>query len=83
MERRQELEHPLGVVPAAPQAPPPPAEAGTLPTGPADFVLEVGCEELPPQDVKTAMGQLRCIPRRHRETLQDCGDDAASNYTLV
>lgn len=59
MERRQELEHPLGVVPPAPQAPPLTADAGAPPAGPADFVLEVGCEELPPQDIRTAMDQLR------------------------
>ena len=57
VERREEQEHPLGLVPAlaAPAAPPVPAE----PAEPATFVLEVGCEELPPEDVVAAMEQLK------------------------
>ena len=60
MERRAELEHPLGLV--SPPLPQPPAAIDTahLPAGPADFVLEVGTEELPPDDVVSACEQLRC-----------------------
>jgi hypothetical protein len=61
MERREELGYPLGTVAAMPEAPPPPSNAGSLPGGAADFVLEVGCEELPPSDVTAAMQQLRCL----------------------
>jgi glycyl-tRNA synthetase len=60
MERREELEHPLGIVPPAPEAPPPALDLGHTPTSAADFVLEVGCEELPPSDVRSALEQLRC-----------------------
>lgn len=63
MERREELGHPLGVVPPAAGAPPPVSDASSPPTCDVDFVLEVGCEELPPQDVRTAMEQLRCTAR--------------------
>jgi hypothetical protein len=59
LERRAELEYPLGTVPwlaeaeAAARPMPSPAE-------PATFVLEIGCEELPPDDVVAALEQLRC-----------------------
>lgn len=62
LDRREELEHPLGLAAAAPPAPqlppmPPPLQEA------ADFVLEIGCEELPPADVSAALEQLRytCI----------------------
>lgn len=61
MERREELGYPLGTVAAMPEAPPPVSSTGSLPSGAADFVLEVGCEELPPSDVTAAMQQLRCL----------------------
>ena len=60
MARREELGHPLGTV-----LPPPPPVApkpvlSTLPTSPATFVLEIGTEELPPDDVASGIEQLRC-----------------------
>ena len=60
MERRAELEHPLGLVLPPAEAPPPALDRASLPSGPADFVLELGTEELPPQDVVSASQQLRC-----------------------
>ena len=60
--RREELGFPLlkgeadGASAAAP-APPTPTQRA-LPTSAADFVLEVGCEELPPSDADTAAAQL-------------------------
>ena len=36
-----------------------PAERGPTPTEPADFVLEIGTEELPPQDLQGALDQLK------------------------
>ena len=60
MERRAELEHPLGLVPPPVQQLPPAINTTHLPAGPADFALEVGTEELPPDDVVSACEQLRC-----------------------
>ncbi|DBA71104.1 TPA: hypothetical protein ACH3X2_011520 [Trebouxia sp. C0005] len=63
MARREELGHPLGTI--APPAEPEPVtihpEASTSgrTADSADFVLEVGSEELPPDDVMTAVHQLR------------------------
>jgi len=57
MARREELGHPLGLVP--PLAPPPPAAPGPSDAAPRAFVLEIGCEELPPDDVASALEQLR------------------------
>ncbi|PNW77355.1 hypothetical protein CHLRE_10g433000v5 [Chlamydomonas reinhardtii] len=58
VSRREELEHPLGLIPPpavpSPQRPAPPASAE-----PRTFVLEVGGEELPPDDVVSAVHQLR------------------------
>lgn len=58
MERREEQGYPLGLVPAAepPKSgvPQPPAS-----DAPRDFVLEIGSEELPPDDVLLGMAQLR------------------------
>ncbi len=66
LERREELEHPLGVV-APREPPPPPSEAPRpLQAEAADFVLEIGCEELPPDDVTSALEQLRCGAAAHR-----------------
>lgn len=59
MERRAELEHPLGLAQVPPDQPAPALDRASLPTGPADFVLEIGAEELPPQDVVSASQQLR------------------------
>ena len=58
-ERREEQGFPLGTVPP-PTAPALPAilpEA--LPIEPSTFVLELGSEELPPDDVEAALEQLR------------------------
>ena len=61
--RREELGHPLGVI-QPPQEPEPVTiqpEASTSGrgSGSANFVLELGSEELPPDDVMTAVHQLR------------------------
>lgn len=60
MERRLELEHPLGQIPPPPVPPPPTQPTRPLQAAQADFVLEIGCEELPPDDVASALDQLRC-----------------------
>ena len=60
MERRAELEHPLGLVSPPAQLPPPDIDTSRLPAAPADFVLEIGTEELPPDDVVSACEHLRC-----------------------
>lgn len=61
LERREELGHPLGTIPALPEA------QGGVPqgavTGAAPFVLEIGSEELPPDDVTSVVNQLRCDER--------------------
>jgi len=61
MARREELGHPLGVI--TPPSPPPtelPIAAGNA-SAAAPFVLEVGTEELPPEDLIAALEQLRCV----------------------
>ena len=59
MARREEQDYPLGSV-AAPLPPQLAALAAhDLPTEPATFVLELGSEELPPDDVDSALEQLR------------------------
>ena len=45
-----ELGHPLGLPPSPP--PPPLAEPGDVPTGPAPLVFEIGVEEMPPHEVR-------------------------------
>lgn len=69
MERREELGHPLGTVPPAADAPPATADVAAPPSAAADFVLEVGCEELPPDDVRMALEQLRCLETRRPDVL--------------
>ncbi len=58
VSQREALGHPLRnerwAAPALPELPPPPAAA----TGPADFLLEIGVEELPAADVDQACAQL-------------------------
>eukprot|EP00884_Botryococcus_braunii_P020707 jgi/Botrbrau1/731/Bobra.160_2s0054.1 len=58
LERREELGFPLGE-----ESPEPPAQAGQVAVPPeasaADFVMEVGTEELPPADSDAAVSQLR------------------------
>ena len=58
--QREELGHPWGradsqAVYRPPQAPAPPPP----PDGPADFLLEIGTEELPPAELDAALSQLR------------------------
>ena len=64
LERREELGFPLGQAPplAAPAPPPLPAAVRSIEAGAAaaDLVVEVGCEELPPDDAEAAVAQLRC-----------------------
>ncbi|MCW5849074.1 MAG: glycine--tRNA ligase subunit beta [Anaerolineae bacterium] len=49
-----------------------PAEGGPAPTEPADFVLEIGTEELPPQDLQGALDQLKAaFPRLLSEARLD------------
>jgi len=60
LERREAAGWPLlkgGEAEQAAPAPPTPPPR-TLPTAPADFLLEVGCEELPPDDADAAVSQL-------------------------
>ena len=58
LKRREELEFPLGA--ASDLQPPRPAQLqGTLSSEPADLVVEIGCEELPPADATSAIIQLR------------------------
>ena len=60
LQRREEQGYPLGVVapPAAPAAPELAPGAGPG-AGAAPFVLEIGSEELPPDDVDSAVQQLQ------------------------
>jgi glycyl-tRNA synthetase len=59
LARREEAGFPMGRVapPAPPTVAPTPADA--LPAAPATFVLELGSEELPPDDLASAVAQLR------------------------
>ncbi|CAL8470617.1 g10159 [Coccomyxa elongata] len=60
MKKREELGHPLGQVGAL--APPEvTAPHGRLAAGPADLVIEIGCEELPPAEATAAVAQLRRV----------------------
>lgn len=64
MARREELGHPLGSIPPPPEAEPvtiqPEAStSGRSAESAANFVLELGSEELPPDDVMSAVHQLR------------------------
>jgi hypothetical protein len=58
LARREELGHPLGSIPALPSLEP---VSPSVPASdaPRDFVLEIGSEELPPDDVDAGMAQLR------------------------
>ncbi|PSC72381.1 Glycine-tRNA ligase chloroplastic mitochondrial [Micractinium conductrix] len=58
LARREEQGYPLGLVQPAVE-PPAAAVAGPHSAEPASFVLEIGSEELPPDDVVAAMEQLR------------------------
>lgn len=60
LERRAELGQPLGVAQSHQlQSPGKPQSIGT--DEPADLLIEIGCEELPPADVQAAERQLRCL----------------------
>jgi hypothetical protein len=63
MARREELGHPLGTVTSSTDedAAAPPAAAAAGPSIPELFVLEVGSEELPTDDVLAGMAQLRWV----------------------
>jgi glycyl-tRNA synthetase len=61
MARREELGHPLGLVPPTPLPVAPKPDPASLPTAARDFVLELGTEELPPEDVDSALEQLRWL----------------------
>lgn len=65
LKRREELSFPLGL----PSDLEPPRAAhlpGSLSAEPADVVVEIGCEELPPSDAVSAVAQLRYTPACHR-----------------
>ncbi|EFJ48902.1 hypothetical protein VOLCADRAFT_59982 [Volvox carteri f. nagariensis] len=57
VSRREELGHPLGLIP--PPASPVSSRPVGAPLEPRSFVLEIGTEELPPDDVVSALNQLR------------------------
>ncbi|KAF5842959.1 glycyl-tRNA synthetase alpha subunit-domain-containing protein [Dunaliella salina] len=59
LSRREELGHPLGVI--SPPTPPSPQQPKPVAGGvaAAPFVLEVGTEELPPEDLDAGLEQLR------------------------
>ena len=60
MARRKELGNPLGEVAEPPALPRQPHRSPAVVAGEAqDLVLELGCEELPPDDVDSAVQQLR------------------------
>ena len=58
LQKRAEIGHPLGVAdpqPAVDPAGPP----GSPSLEPAELLVEIGCEELPPADIQAATQQLR------------------------
>jgi glycyl-tRNA synthetase len=57
IEKRAELGHPLGL--PAVSEPPPLAETGTVPTGPAPLVFEIGVEEMPPHECGNTVEAVR------------------------
>lgn len=61
LKRREELGFPLGL-PSNLQPPRAAHLHGSLSTEPADVVVEIGCEELPPSDAVSAVAQLRYTP---------------------
>jgi len=65
MSRREELGHPLGSItppiPPTPLLPTAAAAAAAAGASTAPFVLEVGTEELPPDDLLAGLGQLRSV----------------------
>lgn len=61
VERREEQGFPMGLVEVPADSPPGAINEALLPAkgSTAPFVLEVGCEEMPPDDVDSALGALR------------------------
>jgi glycyl-tRNA synthetase len=57
IEKRAELGHPLGLPPVS--EPPPLAETGPVPTGPAPLVFEIGVEEMPPHECGNTVEAVR------------------------
>lgn len=61
LQKRADLEHPLGIA-----QPKEKAVAGSVELPlflePADLLVEIGCEELPPADIQSATQQLRYAP---------------------
>ena len=70
VSQRETLGHPLRnerwAAPALPELPPPPAAT----TDPADFLLEIGVEELPAADVDHACAQLAALSAAFLEELR-------------
>ncbi len=58
LTRPQRTPAPVVTMPAAP------APITRFPQAPATFVLEIGCEELPPADVRDALAQLEALAPR-------------------
>ncbi|WP_412544016.1 glycine--tRNA ligase [Longispora sp. K20-0274] len=65
VQRRAELDHPLGVAPTAPLAAAPAATGHAIPTttssaapGPQTLVFEIGVEEMPPAEARAARDWL-------------------------
>lgn len=60
LQKRAEIGHPLGV--AAPQPAVDPGKLSGPPSlEPAELLVEIGCEELPPADIQAARQQLRSV----------------------
>jgi glycyl-tRNA synthetase len=60
--QRETMEYPMDKLNGlwgAPALEPPRPDSTPLPTGPADVLLEIGVEELPPEDVDMALAQLQ------------------------
>jgi len=82
-ERREELGHPLGVVDkaAAPETPDRGSDRGmgTAPSSAALFLLEVGCEELPPDEIDSLVVQLKtAVPALLKELRLEHADEAVT-----
>ncbi|HEY7273515.1 MAG TPA: glycine--tRNA ligase [Actinoplanes sp.] len=72
MARRAELNHPLGVAPPSSIVV---APLGVVATEPATFVLEVGTEEMPPAQARSAAAQLhRSLRERLAASRLPAGD---------
>ena len=63
MARREELGHPLGTLELLQDPPHQEPEASTKDRSDQteNFVLELGCEELPPEDLDSAIEQLQWV----------------------